>query len=681
MEEGSAETLDVTLVAFLAALGVATQRFALYPKAHPLVAQLGVGLHARASAAFEQRAGEGLALTLAGRVLAVDEELVGTHSPHLQELANRIRGRNLAVVEILPGVTGQELCALCMALSEEVLPGDRSLDTPPDSRNVRFYPMEFDRVTMDGKGESGRGGSGPATLWLELARRALGVEGEEGEDPRTEDPSQVARALGASLGDTFRARKLISDLRRLVSGLAESADSPEVREASARLQALLEELETPVLERLLQSSRGAGGSERLIRDASQCLGPDAVLRLLRAAVPGRSGGVSPSLARALSKLAFHARAGAPGIRGAVDEVVHDALSQLLGGKRVEDPSPARYAAIFNGLAQEARPAGTGRFRERSTAAWIRTLQMAVEVGSWGPVVSEAVSGLLAESEIERLIQILREAPSSNEVTIRLQKRIIRPEAILGLSSLDRVPDGVLEALVAGMGEAAIDPLLDALAQTHSRSTRRSMLAALEGLGEPAAARALRRLDDPHWYVIRNRLALGRQLATPPEDLDLDPYLHHEDHRVRVEALALALRLPERRVQALSDAVRDPDPRVVMRALRALPAAFPGELPDPLLPAMESLLGPGHSAEVRVLAMGALGSSSSPRAMELLIQQVTQRGLFGRRRLRRSSPLVLEGLRVLASRWGGVPVAESLLRKAQMSRDEAVRQSAIPPSRA
>ncbi|TVR57151.1 MAG: hypothetical protein EA421_01665 [Gemmatimonadales bacterium] len=683
MEEAAAETLDVALAAFLAALGVATQRFALYPKAHPLVARLGEGLQASASAAFERRGGAGLTVALAGRTLLVDDELVRTRSPHVQELADRIRGRNLAVVEILPGVTGQELCALCMALAEEGLPGNPSLDTPRDSRNVRFYPMEFDRVTMDAREESSREGSGPATLWLDLARSALGVEGsedEEEEDPRIEDPSQVARAMGASLGDTLRARKLLSDLRRLVSGLAESADSPEAQEAGARLHALLEELEKPDLERLLRSSRSPGESERLIREASQSLGADAVLRLLRAAVPERSEGISPSLARALSKLAVHARAGAPGLGGAVDEVVREAFSQLLGGKRVEDPSPVRYAAVLDGLAHEARPEGTGRFRDRPTAAWIRTLQMAVEVGSWGPVVSEAVSGLLEEGEMERLIQILREAPSSNEVTIRLEKQIIRPEAILDLAPLDRVPNGVLEALVRGMGEAAIDPLLDALARTHSRSTRRSMLAALEGLGEPAALRALQRLDDPNWYVIRNRLALGRQVTTIPADLDLDPYLRHEDHRVRVEALSLALQVPERRVQALSEAVHDPDPRVVTRALRALPTTFPGELPDSLLPALEGLLSPGRSTEVRVLAMGALGSSSSPRAMELLVEQVTRRGLFGLRRLRRSSPPVLEGLRILASRWGKDPAVESLLRKAQRSSNESIRQSATLPSR-
>ena len=616
-------------------------------------------------------------MTLAGQDLVVDEDPVPTHSPHVRESANRIWGRKLAVVEILSGVTDEELCALCMVLAEEVLPGDPSLDTPRGSRNVRFYPMEFDRVTMDSRKVSGREGSEPALLWLELARSVLGVEGE---DPRTEDPAEVARALGVGLGDTSRARKLLVGLRRLISGLAESSvDSPEAREVGGRLQALLEELEKPVLEQLLRSSQGPGESERLIRDASQSLGADALLKLLRAAVPGRDGGVSPSLGRALSKLAFHARMGAPGLRGAVDEVVQEALSQLIGGKRVADPSPVRYAAILDGLAREARPAGSGRFRERPTAAWTRTLQMAVEVGSWGPLVSEAVSGLLEEGDIQGLVGILREAPASNEVTIQLKKWIIRPEAILELAPLDRIPDGVLETLVEGMGEAAIDPLLDALAETNSRSTRRSMLAALEALGEPAAVRALQRLDDPNWYVIRNRLALGRQLPTIPEGLDLDPYLRHEDHRVRLEALALALRIPEGRVQVLNEAVRDPDARVVIRAMRALPTEFPDELPDPLISALEDVLGSDHPMEVRVLAAGALESSSSLRAMELLVGQVSGRPLFGYRFLRRSSPLVLEGLRVLASRWGDVPVAEGLLRKARRSRDESVRQSATPPA--
>jgi len=676
MKEGAGETHDAVLAAFLTALGVATQRFALYPSGHPLLARLGVDLHASASAVFDQRARAGLVVALAGRDLLVDDNLVSTRSPHVRELANRIRNRNLAVVEILPEATGEEICALCTALAEEAHPGSPALEIPRDSPNVRFYPMEFDRVTMDSREEISREGSDPARLWLELARSTLGLEEA---DPREEDPSAVGRALGARLGDHVRARELMVSLRKLVSGLAESGDSPETREVAERLEALLEELEKPVLERLLRSSSGAGESERLIRDASQFLGAETLLKLVRAAVPGRGEGISLTLTRALSKLAVHAEKGAPGLRGAADEVVHEALAQLIeGGGREEDPSPVRYAAVLDALARkEARPEGTRPLQEQAAAGWIRTLQMAVEVGSWGPVVSEAVDGLMADGKVAVLVEILTKSPTVNEATIELERWVVRPEAILDLAPLERIPDGVLESLVERMGTASIDPLLDALAQTNALSVRRSLIKALESLGEPAVIRALQRLDDPNWYVIRNRLALGRQLSSIPEDLDLDPWLRHEDHRVRVEALSLALRVPGRRVQALSEAVRDPDPRVVMRALRAIPDAFHGELPDSLLPALESLLAPGHSTEVRVLALGALGSSSSPRAMELLIQQVSRRGLLGGRWLRRSSPLVLEGLRVLASRWGQVPVVEKLLRKARRSRDESLRQSATP----
>lgn len=674
METDAPETLEAPLADFLAALGIAAQRFALYPRRHPMVAGLSASLEAKAVGAFDRRRGLAVALTLAGRDLVVDEAVVRDRSPHIRELARRIRARNLALVEIRPGASGEELAALCGALAEEAPPGGPSLEVPRDSRNVRFHPMEFDRLILDDE-EYPDGRTPSALLWLELARTAFGVEGE---DPRMEDPRQVARAVANGVGDARRARELVSNLRSLVSELSETDDTPEAREINERLHTLLAELDASVLEQLLAASRNPGETELLIRDASEVLGPDTFLKLLRAAAPERGEALSPTLARALSKMALHANKGAAGVRGAVQSAVHDAISQLLGGARVEDPSPARYAAILDGLAREAERSGSGGFREQPIRAWTRTLQMAVEVGTWGPGVSDAVAGILEAGQVATLIEILERAPDASEVTEHLEKWVVRPEALLELAQLERLPEGLLDALVERMGMNAIDPLLDALALTNSRSTRRAMLAVLEGFGEPAALRALERLDDPRWYVIRNRLALARGLAGIPAGIDLEPYLRHEDHRVRIEALELVLRISDRRAPVLIQALEDMDHRVVLRALRTLATEIPGEPPPPVLSKLGHLLESSHPAEVHLLTLGALAASSSPQARDLLVGQVSRRGLFGRPRLRKASPLMQEGLRVLALRWSGDPVAKLLLRQALRSRNESIRKSALPP---
>jgi len=667
------EPLEASLADFLATLGMAAQRFALYPRRHPLVAGLSASLETKATAAFLRRRGLPMALTLSGRELALDEAVVQDRSPHIRELARRIRARNLGLVEIRPGVTGDELAELCGALAEEAPPGGPPLKVPRDSRNVVFHPMEFDRLILDA--EDSIGGRTPSSLlWLDLARSALGVEGE---DPRLEDPRQVARAVGKAAGDAARARELVNNLRSLLAELAKTEDTPETREVNERLHTLLAELEMSTLERLLAASRRPAETELMIRDASEVLGPDVFLKILRAAAPERGETLSPTLARALSKLALHAGQGAPGVRGNVDTAVHDAISQLLGGARVEDPSPARYAAILDGLARESRHAGSGGFRESPLRAWTRTLQMAVEVGTWGPGVADAMAGILEAGQVGTLIEILKDAPGTSEVTERLEAWVIRPEAFVDLAQMERLPPGLLEALVQRMGTNIIDPLLDALALTNSRSTRQAMLAALKDFGEPAALRALQRLEDPRWYVVRNRLALARNLEQVPPEVDLAPYLGHEDHRVRIEALELALRIPHLEESAVVGALQDLDHRVVLRAIRAVAPRSRGELPPPLLTALGRILDSSHPAEVRILAMTTLGSSSSPQARDLLVRQVARRSLFGRLRLRTPSPVLAEGLRVLARRWPEDPVVGTLLRRALRSRDATVRQSALP----
>jgi len=230
METDASETLEAPLADFLAALGIAARRFALYPRRHPMVAGFSASLEAKAVEDFDRRRGLAVALTLAGRDLVVDEAVVRDRSPHIRELARRIRAGNLALVEVRPGASGEELAALCGALAEEAPPGGPSLGVPRDSRNVRFHPMEFDRLILDDE-EFPDGRTPSALLWLELARTAFG---EEGEDPRMEDPRQVARAVANGVGDARRARELVNNLRSLVSELSETDDTPEAREINER---------------------------------------------------------------------------------------------------------------------------------------------------------------------------------------------------------------------------------------------------------------------------------------------------------------------------------------------------------------------------------------------------------------------------------------------------------------
>jgi hypothetical protein len=483
----------------------------------------------------------------------------------------------------------------------------------------------------------------------------------------------MARAMQGRPPSPERSRGLVVQLRKLATELRAGGLSPEVREVGHRLERLLGELDEDFLRELLRSSCATGEAQRLVHEASHSLGVESFLKILRSSVSGEEQEPSPALLRALWKLAVHAKEGVLGIRPLARSAIREAVARLLEGGRLEDPSPARYAAILDGMARKGPGEGTGELQEGPAEAGLRIVQMALELGTWGPSVADAVDQLVALGEGSHLISLLREAEKDNDAAEELGNRVVRPEVILGLANEEVIPQEILSELLQRLGERAIDPLLDALAETEYRSTRRRLMEALRSLGELAAARALDRLDDPRWYVVRNRLALAQGLGSLPDDFDPGPFLVHPDQRVRMEALSLAAKAPAHRVQALARAFTDPDPRIVSRAVRQLT----GEESDALLPALETFLAGAADPEIQALALrGCVGRTRSRKALEVLLWQVTRRGfLFHRLRLRPTTPVVLEGLRILGDQWSGEPEALAALRLADSSRDPEVRTAA------
>jgi hypothetical protein len=659
---------QVRIHEFLLALALAVHRASIYPEGHPLVAGLMGSVEGKAKGAFT--VGRGFFLGVAGRDLVLDEAPVEHTSPLLRDLVRRLRERHLGGVTFLPGVRAEELRDLFRILSKDSGWGSASVPLPLDSDHLRFHPLDFDRLILDVDAEED-GRPRAVELWLELARSALETEAD---DPRLEDPVEVARALRRRPPLPQRRRSLVVQLRKLAAELRDPNASPEVREVGHRLERLLEELDEGFLKELLRSSHGTGETQRLVHEASHSLGVESFLKVLRGSVPGEERPPSPALLRALGKLAVHAREGVTGIRPLARSAVQEAVDRLLEGGRLEDPSPARYAAILHAMARQGVGEGAGELRERPVEAGLRIVQMGLELGTWGPLVADAVDQLMELGEASRLIGLLREAETDNPAAVELGRRVVRPEVILELAGQEGVSQEILSELLKHLGERAIDPLLDALAETEYRSTRRRLMEALRALGEPAAVQALRRLDDPRWFVVRNRLALAQELESIPGDFDPRPFLDHEDHRVRAEALSLAMKAPAYRVQALARALTNPDPRIVNRAVHHLT----GEEADALLPNLEAFLAGAADPKVQALALrGCVGRSRSREARDLLLWQVTRRSfLFRRLRLRPTTPVVLEGLRILANQWSGEAEARAALRLAASSRDPEVRAAAL-----
>jgi HEAT repeat protein len=292
-------------------------------------------------------------------------------------------------------------------------------------------------------------------------------------------------------------------------------------------------------------------------------------------------------------------------------------------------------------------------------------------------VEKAVSDLVIAGSTGTLLKMIREASRTNSVAERVRVRLTTPAEFQRLLSEGNMDPEALQELVEEMGPVAVEPLLDVLAESESRSLRRRVFDVLAGLGSFALERTIARLvNDGRWFVQRNMLALLQRLEQLPESFDLHPYLEHADHRVRREALPLAFGQPKLRDRVLRAALADKDERVVHLAL----AELTREVPDALVPTLINrvVTSEDRSPEVRAIAIQMLSPHRSHLVLSALIQVASPgKTLFGRAKVASSSPAVLAALRGLAADWGDHPEARALIERASKSRDADVRAAVGP----
>lgn len=652
---------------FLLELSGAVQRAALYPPGHPSVVSLGTRLATLLDGLAGQ--GGGLPVAVAGAQFVVDGAL-SDEGPVLADLARRFRRLGIGAVTFLPGIHPSEFQALLTLLArEEKAREDGRLPAfPIQCPHLRLQPLDYDHLSLVAD-DAADPGERMALLWRGLAHVALlgatlPLEGAP-------DPAQVARGIMAHPPEAAYDRALMGYLRRLAVELRGASGSHEAAEMGERLTRLLSELDERTMRRLFRTVDDSDERVRLVVDAGHVLGSEVLLQVLRASLSEEESSLSPSLIRALTKLSLHAQRGVPGIRAPAEDAIRNALTRLLEvGDRSEDPNPAQYSAILDRLARAEVGTGLGLKRDPDGER-VRILQMSLETGNWGPMPRLALEVLLDNRVVVPIARLLDATPPGDPVAARIEERLVDPQRIQDLTRGDDLDELALATLVSRLGARAIDPLLDALALAESRSTRRKLFDCLRGIGEQAAIRALQRMDDLRWYVLRNRLALAHGFANLPGQFDPIPFLQHGDPRVRREAVGLAAADPGRRVRALRLALDDSDDRVVQTALVAMGDGVPGEL-VPVL--SRRILDSPAEEGLKLAALRAVGTSRTVDARDVLLRQVVRRG-FLRRRLLPPSSVLREALALLSRNWTGSQAVDQVLALARRSPDPSVRRAA------
>lgn len=663
---------------FLIELSVALHKHAMYPEGHP---SLGPTVEA-VTRHVERLLGDRdlIAFGVARHQLIIEGTATDAQHPVLRRLAEGLHRHHLGAVSLVRGLQPREVGVALRALAGEP---DRDGPLPlssgqlPGCEHIRLHPLTFDGLTIvadeNRDGEQSPSSSHISELWIGLARAALsGESGGATEDRRTAaEPGRVADAIDRHHGAEAYDQVVVGYLLQIASELttATGADAQALRNRSAQL---ISALKPETLRRLVQMGGDAARRNAFVHEAADGMAVDAVMELVKAAADASGQTISHGLVRMLTKLSAHAEAGQESARPAADSALREQVHSLLSDWELADPNPEHYRRMLEYLATAPAHA-EGPSAAADDLKALRLVQMSLEVGTSGPIVDRAIGTCLRDGGPQPLLALLAHAPgASGPATERLRAQITQPSAIVAIASREPLDETSLDYLMPWLSLDAYGTLLDILASSRSRVTRRKLIERLAATSLDVVPLVVARLEDDRWFVQRNMLLLLGRMGRVPDGFPLSRWTAHDDARLRSEALRLQMSLPGQREHAMRAAFSDADPRVVRVGL----AVAQQSCPPRVLPFVAGLAqGERVPEDLRILAVQALGNSKDHAALDALFTVADGGKTFlGRQKLAPKGPVVLAALRALAAGWRKHPKAVPLLGLAAVSTDDDFREA-------
>jgi hypothetical protein len=686
--------LSRDLSEFLIELSISLNKHSMYPDGHPSLWPAAVAVTQRAALLLDER--PSLSLGVARQQLVIEGVATDPRHPVLGDLAGRLHRHHLGAVTFTRGLRAEEVAAVLKLVA---LDADRSgdpLGLGPAHRltqweHVRLHPLTYERLELVDDG-SEAGGLRGAQLWVGLARAALAQQGDAA-SAETVEPVVLAKAIDEHAKNEAYDQVIVGYLLQIAEELKTSggADALALRRRTSRL---VRAMKPETLRRLVEMGGDLAQRKKFVLDATHGMAVDAVLEIVRAAADTSKQVVSGGLVRMLTKLATHAERGAEQVRPRADAALRDQVTRMLSGWKLTDPNPDSYTVALQGIAAERGqgPALAVAEPDAELAVFMaeprRIVETALEIGSSGPLLQRAVDRALHKGDIGPVLDALESAPDGGGlVGTALWQRLTSPTIIERLVNDEPVNFVAIDRLLPRLGAAAIEPVLNALAESESRATRRGLLDRAGRIQADIGHAVVKRLQDPRWFVQRNMLVLLDALPRLPPGFSPEPYLSHSDPRVRREAVKLQLKVARAaediggkgsgpgREGALRTALQDADPRTMRIAL----AALQDECADGLVPLVVDVASGGRApTELRVLAVRALGRARTPKALEALLRLTSGgRTFWGRPKLPPKRPEFLAALTALASGWATNDKALEVLARAAMSEDPEVRNATEP----
>ena len=658
----STATLSRDLADFLVEFSIVLHKRAMYPLGHPHLQESTERFVNRLESLLAPR--DSLAIGIARHQLIVAGVATDPRNALLSDLARRLHRHRIATLRFERGISLQQIDELLAAFAADPQGDDGPFGLRPGAgsgwTHLKVQPPELNRLFLQEEEEDDDAPETPGgALWLGLAHLALSADGSPTDT--AEDPLVVARAIDAQPEQVGYDRIVLDYLGQIADEMSgrQGAWEPRVLD---RVSRLVTSLKPETLRRVLEAGADHSERRRFALTASEVLAVDAVIEVVEAAAATTGQTISHQLLRLLNKFAHHAEQGPERTRAEAESMLRRNVAQLITEWNLEDPNPREYTAVLDGMVRQAPNHVMEEDRLDCEPALV--LQIGLETDCGGPRVYAA---------LETLVEASRIPEAASAATANALWRHVATPARLRLElSAPRLDFATIESLVSRLETLAVDPLLDLLEQAADRSVRARTLRLLAGIGPPVAPVAAARLTNAPWFVQRNLLALLRMLKVWPAGFSAVTYARHPDLRLRREAYKLLLEFAEHRTSAIMRGLGDESLEIVTLVLRAAVDDCP---PDALRAVGRFMADWRKPAELRAIAVRALGRSNGPHALAQLLELAgTRRHFFGWR-IEAKSPVVLAAVSVLASNWGGHPQVVGLLREAREHDDPDIRLAA------
>jgi hypothetical protein len=673
-DAASTATLSRELAEFLMDLAIAMHKHAIYPPGHPLLDQAVDSVHAGLTGLLFDR--PALSIGVARRQLVIEGVATDSNHPVLAELAGKLHRHHLGAVKFLPGLSRADLSDMLSVVGLEDQRGAQPLGLQPElmqSRwdRVKLFPLSYDRLQLldeedldgDDAGRKTRSGQA-AQLWVGLARAAVVSDIATRGDDEAIEPEAVAKAIDDHGREQAYDQVIVGYLLQIAHEVRHDG-SREHGRLQRRISKLVGSLQPQTLERLLEMGGDAGQRRRFVLDAAQGMTVHAVVELVRAAANAEGCTISHSLVRMLTKLATHAASDMSARSRAADEEFREHVERLIGSWSLDDPNPAAYSATLSQLSQASTAPQDDAPAARFACEPARVLSTALEIGTEGPRVWNAVDTMLDRGAIGELLDLLDGAPMpTNAVAAGVWSRILARDTLRHLLAAQRPEHTVIRRLVARIGADAAPPVLAALEDCPEGGRQERLLSYLVQIGTSAAPAVAMRLPDATPELARELLVCLAKIAPPAPPPEVQLCREHPDAAVRREAVKLLLGYAAARETTMLTSVNDPDMRVAYCGILAATHGCPADTAAVIRRRIDA----GELAEGTVRAAGIRAVATQPTEETLnwlLRRTLVTGGIMRRTRLAPASPELLASLSALAAHWSAdarATVAISLARR-------------------